>query len=67
MSAQHFYTSTGSVYASDLDNPEKFAFQVSLESGSLNASFWMTESELLELRDAIDAAIDHRQSMRVSA
>ena len=67
MSAQHFYTSTGSVYASDLDNPEQFAFNVSLQTRFLNASLWMTESELLELRDAIDAAIDHRQAVQVAA
>lgn len=67
MSAKHFYTSTGSIYASDLDNPEKFAFMVSLESGLLNASFWMTDSEILELREAIDKAITHRQSLQVVA
>ena len=67
MSAKHFYTSTGSVYANGRDEPEQFAFNVSLESGLLTASFWMTESELLELRDTIDNAIDHRQAMRVAA
>lgn len=63
MSGQNFYTSTGSVYASDRDEPEQFAFNVSLESGRLKA--WMTESEILELRAAIDKAINHRQAMQV--
>ena len=66
MSAKHFYASTGSVYANRRDKPEQFAFNVSLESGLLNVSRWMTDSELLELRAAIDAAIDHRQAMQVA-
>lgn len=67
MSAKHFYASTGSVYANDRDRPEHLAFNVSLESGLLSASFWMTDSELLELRDAIDNAINHRQAMQVES
>lgn len=67
MSTQHFYTSNGSIYASDLDKADKFAFNVSLQSGLLTASLWMTDSEILELRDAIDKAITHRQSLQVAA
>lgn len=70
MSTQHFYTSNGSIYANDLDKADKankFAFNVSLQSGLLTASLWMTDSEILELRDAIDKAITHRQSMKVAA
>ena len=70
MIAQHFCTSNGSIYANALDKADKadkFAFNVSLESGLLNASFWMTDSEILELREAIDKAITHRQSLKVAA
>ena len=67
MSAQHFYTSNGSIYANDCDEADKFAFNVSLESGHLYARFWMTDSEILELREAIDKAITHRQSLQVAA
>ena len=67
MIAQHFYTSNGSIYANALDKADKFAFNVSLESGLLTASLWMTESEILELRDAIDKAIAHRQAMQEAA
>lgn len=70
MKAKHFYISTGLVYANALDKADKadkFAFNVSLESGLLAANFWMTESEILELREAIDKAITHRQSMQVAA
>lgn len=68
MSAESFYHPNGTVYANRLGNDEeRFDFCVELESNLLCARIWVTTEHAVAMRDALDAAIAHRQAMQEAA